>query len=139
MKDDDAIIEREVLIAEVPEVVFGFHVDPLLMMRWIGLSHTLEPRPGGVFRVEISRGNVACGLYTEVTPPRRVAFTWGWESQAPSLAALPPGASLVEIELESRSGGTLLSLRHSRLPRAVSQIHGDRWLVHLGRLAAVLS
>lgn len=70
--------------------------------------------------------------------PRRVAFTWGWDSQDPTLAMLPPGTSLVEIELESRDGGTHLRLRHSRLPEATSIIHGDRWSVYLGRLEVVV-
>jgi len=50
---------------------------------------------------------------------------------------LPPGTSLVEIELESKDGGTLLRLRHSRLPEATSTIHGERWSAYLGRLEAV--
>jgi hypothetical protein len=41
---------------------------------------------------------------------------WGWSSHDPELAALRPGTSLVEIELEPKDGGTLLRLHHSRLP-----------------------
>jgi uncharacterized protein YndB with AHSA1/START domain len=114
--------------------VFRFLVDPGLMVHWIGVLHSLEPRPGGLFQVEVSRGNIARGTYTEVTPPRRVAFTWGWDSDDPSLAQTPPGASLVEIELEPKDGGTLLRLRHSRLPDATSSIHRERWSLYLGRL-----
>lgn len=130
-------IEREIFIAAAPETVFCFLVDPGLMAQWIGLSHTLEPRPGGVFRVEISEGNIARGSYTEVVPPRRVVFTWGWESapQQAALAAVPPGSSVVEIELESKGGGTLLRLRHSRLPTTISGMHGERWSHYLTRLA----
>ena len=65
-------------------------------MKWIGISHQLEPRPGGIFRVEISAGNIARGIYTQVIRPHRVAFTWGWETHAADLMALadlPPGAS----------------------------------------------
>lgn len=135
---DSGVIEREIFIAAGPETVFRFFVDPVFMARWIGLFHRLEPRPGGLFEIEISSGNVARGIYTEVTPPRRVAFTWGWESpQLPELASLPPGASLVEIELEPKDGGTLLHLRHSRL-KTTSWIHRQRWSAHLERLAAVV-
>ena len=67
------------------------------------------------------------GVFTEVVPHRKVAVTWGWESKDPSLAALKPGESLVEIELEPREGGTLVRLRHSRLPKDISEIHADRW------------
>jgi uncharacterized protein YndB with AHSA1/START domain len=137
MNDEGGVVEREIFIAAMPEVVFDFLIDPALMAQWIGLFHKLEARPGGLFQVEVSRGNVARGVYTEVTPPRRVAFTGGWDSQDPTLAMLPPGTSLVEIELESKDGGTLLRLRHSRLPEATSIIHGERWSAYLGRLEAV--
>jgi hypothetical protein len=39
-------------------------------------------------------------------PP--LAFTWGWETQDEALALLPPGASLVEFELEPKDAGTLV-------------------------------
>jgi uncharacterized protein YndB with AHSA1/START domain len=131
------VVEREIFISASPEAVFGFLVDPALMARWIGASHRLEPRPGGIFQVEVSPGNIARGVFTEVTPPHRVAFTWGWDSQDPELAILPPGQSLVEIELISKEGGTLLRLRHSRLPEDLSNIHRERWAVHIARLQGV--
>jgi uncharacterized protein YndB with AHSA1/START domain len=102
-----------------------------------GKRHRLDPRPGGIFQVEVSRGNVAHGVYTEVTPFRRVAFTWGWDSQDPTLAMLPPGVSLVEFDLEEKDGGTRLLLRHSHLPNTASTIHAQRWSLYLGQLEAV--
>jgi len=128
------MIERAIFIEAPPETVFGFLIDPELMAQWFGLFHQLDARPGGIFQVEVSRGNVARGVYTEVTPFRRVAFTWGWDSLDPTLAMLSPGASLVEFELEPKGGGTLLRLRHSRLPDEASTIHRERWSVYLARL-----
>jgi uncharacterized protein YndB with AHSA1/START domain len=107
------------------------------MARWIGRSHELEPRPGGRFRVEVSNGNIACGRYVEVVAPWRVAFTWGWESQEGDLAVLPPGASLVEVDLEVKDSGTLLRLRHSRLPADLAGRHGERWSFYLANLQAM--
>ena len=137
MTDDRCEIRREIFIAAPPELVFGFFVRPALMAAWIGVSHELDPRPGGIFRIEVSRGNVARGRYVEVNSPRRVAFTWGWETHdagSAALAELPPEGSLVEIELEPAEGGTLVRLRHSGLPRALSAIHGGRWMHYLDRL-----
>jgi len=130
-------IEREIFIDATPETVFGFLTDPALMARWFGLSHTLDAREGGVFRVELPRGNVAAGVFTEVKPYRRVAFTWGWESAEADLASLKPGSSLVEIELEAENGGTLLRLRHSGLPEGLQRMHGDRWSYYLDQLDRV--
>jgi uncharacterized protein YndB with AHSA1/START domain len=136
MSELGGTIEREVFIAAPPETVFQFLIDPELMSQWIGIEYDIDPRPGGSFGIKVSRGNVARGIYTEVTPFRRVAFTWGWDSSDPALGleTLPPGASLVEIELELINGGTLLRLRHTRLPDGTSTIHGDRWSYYLEQL-----
>lgn len=139
MSDDPDVIEREVLIAAAPDVVFGFLVDRTLLAEWLGLSDTLEPRPGGTFRVVVSEGNVARGVYVEVVPPRRVVFTWGWESAPPEApwASMPPGSSVVEIDLEPVAGGTRLHLRHRHLPPSTLGSHAERWSHRLARLAAV--
>lgn len=71
------IIEREIVIAASQETVFGFLVDGALMAQWFGLSHTLEPRPGGLFRVECGRGNVALGRYTGRSAWSPCRVTWG--------------------------------------------------------------
>jgi uncharacterized protein YndB with AHSA1/START domain len=135
------VIEREIFIAATPKTIFAFLVDPALMAQWIGDSHFLEPRVGGVLRIGFSRGDVASGQYKEVVPNRRVVFTWGWESvlagQNSNLTILPPGASLVEIDLEPKEGGTLLHLRHSHVPPEIAQRHGERWSHYLAQLEAV--
>jgi uncharacterized protein YndB with AHSA1/START domain len=136
MTGERGVIERQIFIAASPETVFGFLVDPKLMSQWIGIRHALEPHVGGRFHVEISAGNIARGTFTEVTSPRRVAFTWGWESSDPSLTVISPGGSLVEIELEPKDGGTLLRLRHSGLPDVTIPVHRERWWLYLGRLQA---
>jgi uncharacterized protein YndB with AHSA1/START domain len=134
MSGEGGVIERQIFINAPPETVFRFLVDPELMAQWIGVLHSLDPRPGGLFQVEVSCGNVARGAYTEVTPARRVAFSWGWDSDDQSLALTPPGTSLVEIELEPKDRGTLLRLRHSGLPDVTIPIHRDRWSLYLDRL-----
>jgi len=134
MSDERVVVEREIFIAAAPETVFGFLIDPALMAHWIGLSHTLDAKPGGMFCVDCGNGNIARGEYREVVPHRRVTFTWGWETQDPLLRGLAPAASLVEIELAPRCGGTLLRLRHSGLPEGVQGIHGERWSYHLDQL-----
>ena len=135
---DGGVIEREVFIAAPPETVFEFLTDAQLIGHWLGSFQQIDPRPGRVFQVEVSPGNIARGEYTEVVPFRRVVFTWGWQSQRPNFAALQPGTSLVEIELEPEDGGTRLRLRHSRLPDGMQPIHAERWSVHLARLAAYI-
>lgn len=92
MNDERGVVKRETFISASPEVVFSFLTAPALMTHWMGASHKLEPRPDRTFQVEVSPGNIARGVFTEVTPPHRVAFTWGWESQDQELGTLQPGA-----------------------------------------------
>ena len=49
---------------------------------------------------------------------------------------MPPGSSLVEIDLIDRDGGTLLRMTHSGLPNAAQCAGHDKgWAHYLGRLA----
>jgi uncharacterized protein YndB with AHSA1/START domain len=133
---EKSLIEREIFIAAPPEAVFPFFTEPTLMVRWIGGRHTLDPRPGGVFRVVLGTGAIARGTYSEVVANHRIAFTWGWEGRDD----LPPGGSLVEIELVAKDGGTLVRLRHSGLTTAAKEPfgpddHGRRWSHYLRLLA----
>jgi uncharacterized protein YndB with AHSA1/START domain len=138
VRERRGLIKREIFIAASPETVFGFLTDPALMAQWFGIRHEMDPKPGGIFDVEVSAGNVAVGVFTEVKPSRRIAFTWGWESADAALASLKPGGSLVEIDLEPREGGTLVRLRHSGLPEGLEEIHGERWSRYIARLAQVV-
>jgi uncharacterized protein YndB with AHSA1/START domain len=139
MTAGENVVAREIFIAAAPETVFEFFRDPALMGLWIGRWHVLDARPGGQFRIEVSSGNVANGRYTVVDPPRRIAFTWGWETQNFAPGALQPGTSLVEINLEPKDDGTLVHLRHSGLPDSMSDIHDDHWASYLQQLRIVAS
>ena len=130
------VVEREVRIAARPETVFDFFVDPRKMLQWKGRKAELDPRPGGVYRVEISDEAVARGEYVEIEPPSRVVFTWGWEGQESGVHAVPPGSSRVEVDLIPDGDGTLVRLRHLDLPAESREIHGQGWDLYLGRLVA---
>jgi len=136
MEEGGGVVEREVFVAAAPGTVFEFLCDPALMIQWLGRGQVLDARPGGAFRVEVSDGNIASGTYMVVDPPRRIAFTWGWETQNFAQVRLPPGASLVEIELEPKDNGTLVRLRHRGLPDDMMDMHRDRWGRYLQQLAS---
>ena len=135
MSEQRVTVERTVFINASPKVVFGFLVNPAFMAQWIGSFHTLDPKPGGIFRVEFDSGYIALGTFTEVIPHRRVVFTWGWESGEGSLSSFKPGTSVVVIELEEHEGGTLLRLQHSGLPEDQAHCFGEHWSRYLGILA----
>jgi uncharacterized protein YndB with AHSA1/START domain len=64
-------------------------------------------------------------------PDRRLVFTWGWEHES---LGVPPGSTMVEIELEPDGNGTLLRLTHRDLPGAATDIHRQGWWHYTERL-----
>ena len=126
-------IEREMRIDASPETVFDFFTDPAKMVRWKGATATLDPRPGGVYRVQMNEQAVAVGEYVLVDPPNRVVFTWGWDGDD---AITPPGSSTVEVTFTPDGDGTLVRLVHTGLRSPESaEAHGLGWDQYLPRLA----
>jgi uncharacterized protein YndB with AHSA1/START domain len=133
--DGDAVIHEIVLPAPV-EQVFDMFTDPRQLIRWIGISADLQPRPGGRFRFEVMPGQFCEGQYVIVERPGRLVFTWGWTDPG---FGLPPGTSRVEVTL-TRSGGdgceTRLRLVHTGLAGDLGLLHEDGWPRFLARLTA---
>ena len=127
-------VERQVAIAASPETVWEFLVDPDKATRWMGIDASLDPTPGGLYRVEVLPGTVARGEFVELDPPRRAVWTWGWEPG--SRSQLPVGASTVTVDLVPTDSGTLVRLTHS-LPAESAAGHAEGWEHYLSRLAVV--
>jgi uncharacterized protein YndB with AHSA1/START domain len=134
--DESNSINYEMTIEADQASVFAFFTDAERLVRWMGASATVEPRPGGLMLIDVQDGFVARGEFTEVLPVSRLAYTFGWEG---SRENVPPGSSLVEIDLTPQNGGTLLRFRHSGLPPAAIPGHRDGWNHYLARLALVAS
>jgi uncharacterized protein YndB with AHSA1/START domain len=113
MTGDTTSHVAEIAIEVPPHVVFQYFVEPAKLMRWMGEKADLDPRPGGVFAVDI-QGLLVRGQYTAVEPPRRLVFTWG----SPDNPALPAGSTSVEVILEAEVGATARSA-HCRIPYGV--------------------
>ena len=48
------VVHQEVRIAARPETIFPFFTDPEKMKRWQGIDITLDPKPGGIYRVNMN-------------------------------------------------------------------------------------
>ena len=132
---DTTSVEREVTIAASPETVWEFLVDPDKATRWMGLTASFDPSPGGEYRVGVIPGHTAAGEFVELDPPRRLVFTWGWEPGHEGASAVPPGSSTIEIELVPSGEGTILRFRHHGLPDTkAAESHGHGWDHYLERL-----
>ena len=128
----DGVTRHEIRIAASPETVFSHFTDPARMVRWMGAEATLDPRPGGVCRIDPSGHGAMLGAFVEIDPPRRVVFTWGWERE---LFSTPPQSTLVEVTLTSEGEETVLRLQHSRLRDEAVAVHRAGWEHYLPRLA----
>jgi uncharacterized protein YndB with AHSA1/START domain len=128
------VVQREVQIAAPPATVFAFLTDPQKILSWMGTEATTEAHPGGLYLVKGHFGGLARaarGEFREVVPVHRLAYSFGWEGSE----EVPPGSSLVEIDLVDRDGGTLLRMTHTGLPNAAQCArHGEGWAHYLGRL-----
>jgi uncharacterized protein YndB with AHSA1/START domain len=125
------VVTREVRIDARPETVFEFLTDPALLLRWKGTQAELDPRPGGAYRIVVNPRSTVRGEYVEVVPHSRLVFTWGFEEPD---AALPPGASTVEVTLTPDGDGTILRLVHRGLPEPSRPQHDTGWEHFLDRL-----
>ena len=129
-------LRRETHIAAPPATVFAFLTDPEKILSWMGAEATTEVHPGGLYLVKGvgDRAHVARGEFREVVPVHRLAYSFGWEGRE----AVPPGSSLIEIDLIEQPDGTLLRLTHTGLPNAEQCAgHAEGWAHYLGRLAEV--
>jgi uncharacterized protein YndB with AHSA1/START domain len=132
---ETASLQRELQIGASPETVWEFLVDPQKMVRWMGLSASLDARPGGAYRCDVIPGHTATGEVVAVEPPHRLVFSFGWEPGEEGPNPLPPGSSTIEIRLEPRDGGTHLTFTHFDFPNAEQAArHEVGWDHYLGRL-----
>ena len=136
MIDPDGRVVQEVDLGLPPQEVFDFFIDAERLVRWIGLSASLAPVPGGRFRFEIQPGHFCEGSYVDVVRPTFVSFTWGWTAPEWNL---PPGESLVSVAITPTAGGSRVRLVHDRLPGALRAIHDEGWELFLARLTAAVA
>lgn len=133
---EELVVRREVEIAARPETVWELLVDPARAVSWWGESVTLEPRPGGVVRIQVTSRSTASGEVVEFDPPRRLVYTFGWEAGGGGPESVPPGSTTVEIDLVPSGEGTTLRLLHRGLPdEEAAAAHGEGWNHYLARLA----
>ena len=130
--DASLIVQRETHIAAPPSTVFAFLTDPEKILRWMGTDATTETHPGGLYLLKNVSGRRARGAFREVVPVHRLAYSFGWEGDE----EVPPGSSLIEIDLTEKDGGTLLRMTQTGLPNAEQcASHARGWAHYLDRLA----
>jgi glutathione S-transferase len=98
----------------------------------------VDPRVGGAWRLVMQARDGSLfkvgGVYRELRPPERIAYTWQWEE-----GAMAGVSTLIEVSLAERDGGTSLEMRHSGFPAdAARDAHGRGWNGSLNKLTESL-
>jgi uncharacterized protein YndB with AHSA1/START domain len=147
--DEARLAERPSLTLErfypvAPEKVWRAWTEPQALSRWFGPGGPqpvalaeLDVRVGGRFRVLFggAEGNEheVTGVYREVVPNRRLAFTWVWPRTTPERE------SLVTIEFRKAGRGTELVFTHAQhFDEKVRDGHRQGWSESFVKLAQFL-
>lgn len=128
---DTTTIEQTVRIDASPETVWSFWTEPERLAEWWGTEAEVVAEPGGILRVVMEAGPIMRGAFTELDPPHRLVFTFGWEQHQPG-EPLAPGSTRVEVTMTPEEGGTLVVLRHSEMPSTHAADHEKGWHHYLG-------
>ena len=123
---------QELFIEASPDHVFEHFLVPELLVQWMGDFARLEPKPGGLFSVDIN-GVLIRGRYVRIERPTLLEISWG----EPGNQSMPPEATRLVITLRSEKGGTVLSLVHSGLVPDEAKKHAIGWPHFLSRLHAL--
>jgi len=130
--------------------VFAAFTQPELLAKWFGpptttfVNATVDLRVGGRYRIHI-RGEedyIVSGVFTEIQPPARLAYTWAWEEDeaSPTPETMSGGESLVTIELVDRGNETEMLFKQEHLASmdAVAS-HNAGWTGSFDKLSALLA
>jgi len=98
----------------------------------------VDLRVGGRYRIAFQASgsenvNVVSGVYREIVPPKKLVFTWKWES--PHEFHFDGHETKVTVEFRETEGGTELTMTHAGIPtQRMFEMHDQGWTGCLGRL-----
>ncbi len=117
LADNELLIRR--IFDAPPEVLFALWSEPEHFRRWMGPETFTCPqveidfRVGGTYRAMITspehQENWFGGVYREIEPHRKLAFTFTWDNDGPSTGV----ETLVTITFEEIDGKTLQTFHQS--------------------------
>ena len=125
------------------ERVFRAWTTPEEIKRWKGPGDRTTPlvevdlRVGGAYRVHMRSPDGSemrlVGVYREVDPPKKLVYTWSWETN-PEM-----GETLVTVEFLERGRATEVVLKHELFPADEARDqHEQGWHGSLDKLEKIL-
>ncbi len=101
--------------------VFRAWIDPRIVAIWFGpkdmqpMDVVLDPRVGGEYRFAMGPASWICGMYTEISPPDSLIFTWTHVQRLDDGAERRSVESQVTVRFKDLGDATEIFLRHENL------------------------
>lgn len=149
--DDATLVLRRVLNAP-QELAFQVWISPEHIPLWMQpepgmtIPYTfMDVREGGRFRIQMLNPEgeyfTAAGVFKEVTPPRKLVYTWDWEKDGSGeeFGELEGNNTEITVEFIQRGERTEMIFMHTRFATTESRDnHARGWGRILDTLAAYL-
>ncbi len=128
------------LFSASTEQVFEAWVNPELLRLWLAPTVEVDPRPGGHFRLEVSKPegtHVVTGVYQEFVPGQRIMMKWVYEGPMGSADKVE---ALLTVGFHKRGSNTEIELHHDHLTNPVYRdtIQRGSWTRALDELGTIL-
>jgi glutathione S-transferase len=128
-----------------PERVFRAFTDANDLKKWFAPQGFTVPaaevdlRVGGAYRISMRAPDgsvhIAIGSYREITPPRRLVYTWRWEGGMEG----DETETLITVEFRERDQGTEVTFVHEGFrDETARDKHNEGWTSIFERLPDVL-
>ena len=145
-KPSDRVLTLSRVFDAPRSLVFKVWTQPEHIVRWWGCPTTkgatckLDPRQGGAWRVVMQLDDgadrVVSGVYREVVPPERLAFTWAWEDADGTRGH----ETLVTVTFAEQGAQTKLTLRQEAFESTeMCDQHRVGWTASLERMVGELA
>ncbi|WP_282607508.1 SRPBCC domain-containing protein [Pelagibius sp. Alg239-R121] len=133
MRNEDRVLRLSRIFDATRETLFEAFTDPAVLVRWWGPEGVTIPecridlRVGGSWRTCMQGANCEhnCvgGVYKEIVPPEKLAFTWAWDTPDG-----PGPETLITLEFLERDDGCELSFTQEGFAdTAVRDQHRQGW------------
>jgi len=134
-------IERTVVLAHPPGVVWAALTTAEGLAGWFGQEAAIELRPGGAGWLRFAGGPTVALRVERAEEPVVFGFTW----PVPGLPGGDPRRTYVEFTLEAWGAGTRLTVAESGFAQLPGDVHQKAydgntagWAAELGELAGYL-
>jgi len=127
----DNFVQLSYTYSYPPSKLWQAWTHPSIVKMWFGsdpdgtvLEAELDVHVNGSFKVRFANSDgtehTATGVYNEVEPNKRLAFTWGWKDR-------PEVAENVSVEFTSENGVTVMSFEHHNIDKNTAHNYAEGW------------